>query len=102
MKLSELDPGKFPDGFKMVAEVCTSHITAGDAALLNRDVDGIGAFAYGWFVETWSPEVSGDLIALGFSLAYACLMSKLHEKGIYYVCFDSDAPEFDDLPMFDW
>ncbi len=98
---------RIPDGFKVVADLSTAHLTAQDNSVLASlpgDNDWfIGKYDYGYMLRTVGAENrSEDWQDYGLSDTFFKLMCTLEAHGIYYVCFDQDAPKVREWPVFDW
>jgi len=96
------------NGFKIVADISTRHITKNDCNYLmpfGHFHGAIGAYEYGHFVSTYpggDPDQLSELKAMGFSEVYLDILRKLNDAQIYYCAFDQDGFIIKDWPQFDW
>ena len=105
MKLTDLKHNAVPEGFKVVADISTAHLTKEDARLMESGTDSpgfIGQFEYGYFWVTAAHREQATLRKLGYSETFITLLGRLNIMRIYYVAFDQDADALDDVPTFDW
>lgn len=110
IQLTSADKSVIRDPFMVVVSLSTTHLTRKDVLLLETSEASpklcpnlIGAFAYGWFMET-NMEDSHDveMREYGFSEGLTDLLKALDKREIFYVCFDQDGCVLDGFPTFDW
>ena len=95
-----------------VMDCSTVHISNNDARLLEKALAGSDGpvlvvwYPEGYFVYTasgWSKSrAQKELVAAGFSQAFADLMVIASEAGAKWLNVDADGPEYKGLQKFDW
>lgn len=96
------------------SEISTAHITVSDNRLLERDADlrlnakrsaenlVVDSTPYGYFACV--PEVifAAQLLEIGYSHAFCCLLELARRQGLQILKFDCDGETVDGLPVFEW
>jgi hypothetical protein len=113
-QISETDLWKGHDrcypvpGFKVVADISSTHIADTDAQLLRdrgHHACCIGTYEYGYFVSTHYADDAEGMKRLsdeGFSAALIDILHKLYINNIFYVAFDSDGYTVEGWQEFNW
>jgi hypothetical protein len=105
---------KLPCGLPMgkIMDVSARHITKGDNALLDNDChDSLPAVVvfrkddFGYFVHVPHDDVEESERGMrdaGYSEALIELIRIARNEGASWVCMDSNGPDTEKLPAFDW
>lgn len=92
---------------ELVWVLSTAHITAEDAAQLERakenpqeyGLNWIGYHDHGFILPVVAPN---DSRVLPFSEQFKGLLFSAYTHEVSFVVFDADGDRYDDLPQYDW